>query len=67
MDFGIYKILKIDLYHMYKTIQIIHINTDTDTIQCQDEDPPTPGARSSDAVANGSWCPKIGTSTAMST
>jgi len=62
-----FKILKIDLHHVYKTIQIIQIIQIIQVLQCQDEDPRTPGARSSDAAANGSWCLKIGTSTVMST
>jgi len=52
------------LHHVYKTIQIMQI---IQVLQCQDEDPRTPGARSLDAAANGSWCLKIGTSTVMST
>ena len=51
---------------MIHIIHTIQIHT-AETIQCHDEDRPMPGARSSDAAANGSWCPKTGTSTATST
>ena len=57
------------MIHIIHTIQIIHIIhiIQIIQIQCHDEDRPMPGARSSDAAANGLWCPKTGTSTATST